>query len=136
MQPFMNVTAHLTDEQFQNYKNRKIPIIELLVISDHLAECKECREKLGGTEERAAILEALTRDLQSAVVNGSHDLTYKEPAANAEAEPNPQETSPKTSATAKLLQNQYAAILPVVIGIAAIVLLFGLLIALFFKDLL
>jgi predicted anti-sigma-YlaC factor YlaD len=58
------VTGHLTEDQFQKYTNRKFPTSELLSIGDHLAECKQCRARVDKTEERAAILQALTRDLQ------------------------------------------------------------------------
>jgi predicted anti-sigma-YlaC factor YlaD len=164
----MIATSHLTEEQFQQYKNRKIPLDELFAIGDHLAECRECREKLGGAEERAAILQALTHDLQSALLKGSHHLTYVQIAGLIDRTLDPmhlqivqahletcgtcksewdelakyqellkaQQTSAKKSVTAKLLPNKYAAILPLMIGIATILLLCGLLIALFFTNLL
>ena len=113
-------TIHLTEDQFQQYKNRKIPITELLAIGDHLAQCKECREKLGGSEERAAILEALTRDLRSAIVNGTQDLTCKELEVYIDVPLDPPPVIPTSP------QNRFGAILPFVIGIAAILLFFGL----------
>lgn len=83
------MSGHLTEDQFQKYKERKIPTSELLAIGDHLAECKECREKLGGAEERAAILHALIRDLQSAVIKGPEHLTYKQIASYVDGTMNP-----------------------------------------------
>jgi predicted anti-sigma-YlaC factor YlaD len=163
----MILATHLTEEQFQNYQNRKIALSELFAIGDHLAECKECREKLDSAEERAAILEALTRDLQSTLLKGSHHITYVQMARYIDNSLEPvqlqivyahlqicgncklewdelekykeilktQKTSPKKSVTTKLLQNKYAGSLPLVLGIATIVLMFGLLIALFFTNL-
>src|SRR5262245_61193322 len=52
--------------------------MELITIGDHLAECNDCRYKLGVAEERAAILQSLTRDLQSAMVKSLEHLTYKQ----------------------------------------------------------
>lgn len=126
----MIATAHLTEEQFQRYKNRRISLPELLAIGDHLAECRECREKLDVAEERAAILEALTRNLQSVLLKGSQDLPYTELAGFMSAPPDPQPVIPTPP------QNRFVAILPLMIGIAAIVLMFGLLIALLFTNLL
>jgi hypothetical protein len=125
----MIATAHLTEEQFQQYKNRRISLPELFAIGDHLAECRECREKLDCTEERAAILEALTRNLQSVLLKGSQDLTYNEPAGFAPPDP-PQPVTPMPS------QKRLVTFLPLVIGIVVILLLFGLLIAISVTNLL
>jgi hypothetical protein len=83
------VTRHLTSDQFQKYKERKIPTSELLAIGDHLAECRDCREKLGGTEERAAILHSLTRDVQSALLKNQEHLTYQQIAGYVDEILNP-----------------------------------------------
>jgi hypothetical protein len=116
----MLATAHLTEDEFQNYKNRKIPISELLTIGDHLAECKECSEKLGSVEERAAILEALRRDLQTAVLKADQHLAA---VTAIESSSDPQQAAPKPIP----IQNKFIAILPVVIGIGAVLLIFALL---------
>lgn len=126
----MIATAHLTEEQFQRYKNRRISLPELFAIGDHLAECRECREKLDVAEERVAILEALTRNLQSVLLKGSQDLPYTELAGFMSAPPDPKPVMPIPS------QNRFVTFLPLVMGIIVILLLFGLLIALSVTNLL
>jgi hypothetical protein len=131
----MIATSHLTEQQFQQYKNRKIPLYELFAIGDHLAECKECREKLGCTEERAAILEALRRDLESAMVKGSQDLPSKELALYTDPPPGLQAYSQEAQVTVPS-EKRSLPILPLVIGMGTILLMFGLLITLWLTNLL
>jgi hypothetical protein len=121
--------GHLTNDQFQKYKKCLMLTTELLEIGDHLAECKQCRSKLGSDEERTVILEALTRDLKSAVLFGSKHL--KQLASYVESVVESQRTSRKESTTT--IRNRPALILPRLIGLAAILVLLGLLAAIPFQ---
>ena len=63
--------AHLTDEQIVSYRARSLDAAELLCLSDHLAECGDCRARF---LERCAIPMGLrlhlTYDQIAAFVDG------------------------------------------------------------------
>jgi hypothetical protein len=124
------MTGHLTEEQLQEYKNRKMQTSELLAIGDHLSTCKECRAKLGSREERAAILEALTRDFKSALLKDAEYIAYKHVFEEIETNLESQHTPEKPSATEIPSPKKC---MPRIIWIAGILVLFGLLIAIPFQ---
>lgn len=59
------MTQHLSPEATLRYRERTLPHDELLAVSDHLALCSECREKLATTKELGQRLDFLRAELNT-----------------------------------------------------------------------
>src|SRR2546429_3041139 len=73
----MTPASHPTEDQFARFRRRALASSELLEISDHLAVCDACRERLFHEEQAGPQLRALRIEL-------SAHLEYEEIAAVAE----------------------------------------------------
>jgi hypothetical protein len=60
-------TPHVTDVDIQRFRGRQLPAADLLVFTDHVAACAECRTRLGATGESAAAARALANELEAEV---------------------------------------------------------------------
>ena len=72
----MTQPDHLTEEQFAQYRSRRLAPLELLAVDDHIAQCAPCRDRLFGLERAGSQLRQLRASL-------AQHLTYDQVAACA-----------------------------------------------------
>jgi predicted anti-sigma-YlaC factor YlaD len=73
------VSTHLTEEQLEAYSEKRLSVEELLYVSDHLAECEECRHQV----ERELGGDAAFFSLRSTALDGAEAGTGSgEPAGH------------------------------------------------------
>jgi hypothetical protein len=58
---------HLSDEQIQRFRDRRLSSPELLDIDDHLADCRECRDRAWARLDAAGSLSHLRSDINEGV---------------------------------------------------------------------
>jgi len=58
----MTESAHLTEEQFAQYRSRTLAPLELLDVDDHIAHCEACRDRLYQEQRAATQLRQLKAD--------------------------------------------------------------------------
>ena len=74
------MTPHLSEEQVVLYRSRSLAAVELLQVSQHLAECESCRGRIASPSEIYAGTEGF-RAVLDAEGAGLNHLTYEEIAA-------------------------------------------------------
>jgi len=74
------MTPHLSEEQAVLYRSRSLAAIELLQVSQHLAECEACRSRIASPTELYAGVEGFRAVLDAEAASLPH-LTYEEIAA-------------------------------------------------------
>jgi predicted anti-sigma-YlaC factor YlaD len=73
------MSAHLSPQELDQYRRRLYPAIDLLAADDHLAECEQCRERLGQLVPTAQAWQTLRASVSS---EGKLDhLSYEQLAA-------------------------------------------------------
>ena len=69
---------HLSAEQVERYKKKRLSAQEMLDLSDHLAVCEACRSKVAGAVKLGLSLDSLRADFESASLT---HITYEQFAA-------------------------------------------------------
>jgi anti-sigma factor ChrR (cupin superfamily) len=72
--------VHLTEAQARAYRDRSLTASELLLASDHLAACEECRARISSSEAVHESVENIRKTLVAEAAMPAH-LTYDELAA-------------------------------------------------------
>src|SRR5579872_2720868 len=74
------MSPHLSEEQAVLYRSRSLAAIELLQVSQHLAECEVCPGRIASTTELYSGVECFRAVLDADAASLPH-LTYEEIAA-------------------------------------------------------
>ena len=74
------ILVHLSSEKIERYRKREMSAAELLVASDHVAGCEDCRRLLRDPEQLQIALAALQFDLSAEPVETPH-ISYEALAA-------------------------------------------------------
>src|SRR5262245_49517740 len=61
-----SISHHLSNDQLERYRLRRMAPAELLAADDHLGECDACYENLDGSEHRSKMLGSVATSLLSA----------------------------------------------------------------------
>lgn len=72
------MSPHLTEQQVTLFYQRAIPADEMLSISDHLAGCHNCRNRLNDGNQMTLAFTALQRDLKAVADAEFSHLVYEE----------------------------------------------------------
>ena len=72
------MSPHLTEQQFILFYQRTIPSDEMLSISDHLAGCHNCRNRLNDKNQMTLAFTALQSDLEAVADAEFSHLVYEE----------------------------------------------------------
>src|SRR5438093_1092471 len=72
------MSAHLSEQQIEDYRQRKMAPGELLFADDHLAACEECRRRVGRDRKLLASIANLRTDLLAAADNEPEHLLYEQ----------------------------------------------------------
>ncbi|MFN0109693.1 MAG: hypothetical protein ACKVZH_12640 [Blastocatellia bacterium] len=75
------MNEHISDNQWQRYRNNVLTVTELLQFDAHLQTCVECQTRLAEHEQVANSLVALRADLSEALIESQEHLSYEELAA-------------------------------------------------------
>ena len=73
--------AHLSEGQFERYRQRRMSPAELLTADDHLAMCEACRRRLGDRQSLEAAAAAIQSDFRAAECATTEHLSYEQLAA-------------------------------------------------------
>lgn len=68
---------HLTDEQIESYRKRKMSPSDLLVADEHFLSCQSCRKRLNESGELQAAFKNVKRNLQTAPPASPEHLEYQ-----------------------------------------------------------
>ena len=63
---------HLTEKQVEDYSLRQLPAADLLALSDHLAECENCRRRIEGVNGDGAFFALHEETLADGLAAGAH----------------------------------------------------------------
>lgn len=71
------MTAHLSEQDIRFYRRRSLPAQDLIRVSNHLAECRECRARIASAAEAQAAVQIIREGVESEGVSNNH-LTYED----------------------------------------------------------